>query len=78
MDLRVDEDAAAKGSSLTKTEVTERIRQADVAAEPAASAAAPERRMNLRPLASLLPYIGRYRWRALLALGALVLPRRRR
>ena len=39
---------------------------------PAASAAAPERRMNLRPLASLLPYIGRYRWRALSALGALV------
>jgi ATP-binding cassette subfamily B protein len=72
MDLRVDQDAAAKGSSLTKTEVMESGRQADVAAEPTASAAAPERRMNLRPLASLLPYIGRYRWRALSALGALV------
>jgi ATP-binding cassette subfamily B protein len=68
MDLRVDQDAAAKGSSLTKTEVMESGRQADVAAEPTA----PERRMNLRPLASLLPYIGRYRWRALSALGALV------
>src|SRR5579859_2528633 len=31
------------------------------------------RRPNLRPLASLLPYIGRYRGRALAALGALVL-----
>jgi ATP-binding cassette, subfamily B, bacterial len=72
MDLRVDQDAAAKGSSLTKTEVMESGRQADVAEDPAASAAAPERRMNLRPLASLLPYIGRYRWRALSALGALV------
>jgi ATP-binding cassette, subfamily B, bacterial len=72
MDLRVDQDAAAKGSSLTKTEVMESGRQADVVAEPTASAAAPERRMNLRPLASLLPYIGRYRWRALSALGALV------
>jgi ATP-binding cassette subfamily B protein len=72
MDLRVDQDAAAKGSSLTKTEVMESGRQADVAEDPAASAAAPERRMNLRPLASLLPYIGRYRWRAPSALGALV------
>jgi ATP-binding cassette, subfamily B, bacterial len=40
-----------------------------VAAETAASA----RRMNLRPLASLLPYIGRYRWHAIGALGALIL-----
>jgi ATP-binding cassette, subfamily B, bacterial len=71
MDLRVDQNAAAQGSSLT-TLVTERVQQADAGVEPAASAAAPERRINLRPLASLLPYIGRYRWRALSALGALV------
>jgi ATP-binding cassette, subfamily B, bacterial len=71
MDLRVDQNAAAQGSSLT-TLVTERVQQADAGVEPAASAAAPERRINLRPLASLLPYIGRYRWRALFALGALV------
>jgi ATP-binding cassette, subfamily B, bacterial len=39
-----------------------------------AEAAAPSsRRPNLRPLVSLLPYIGRYRGRALAALGALVL-----
>ena len=35
--------------------------------------AQPSARPNLRPLASLLPYIGRYRGRALAALGALVL-----
>ena len=45
-------------------------------AEPGAKtdpSAPSERRTNLRPLASLLPYIGRYRGRALAALGALVL-----
>jgi ATP-binding cassette subfamily B protein len=56
---------------------------ATVAAEPAppiqavvdaAIAAAPEKRKtNLRPLVSLLPYLDRYRGRALAALGALVL-----
>ncbi len=51
----------------------------DGAAEPApatgGSAAAPAglRKINLRPLASLLPYMKRYRGRALAALGALVL-----
>jgi ATP-binding cassette subfamily B protein len=30
-----------------------------------------KRKVNLRPLASLLPYINRYRWRATAALGAL-------
>ncbi len=35
--------------------------------------AAAEGRVNLRPLASLLPYIKRYRWRAVSALGALIL-----
>ncbi len=40
--------------------------------EAGASSATAERRLKLRPLASLLPYIGRYRWRALSALGALI------
>jgi len=50
----------------------------ETAAEQAveAAAATPEpadkRRTNLRPLASLLPYVNRYRGRALAALGALV------
>ncbi len=54
------------------------------AIEPAGQAAAPapdlattasaeKRKVNLRPLASLLPYVKRYRWRALAALGALIL-----
>ncbi len=38
--------------------------------EPKAAAA--ERRVNIRPLVSLLPYVGRYRWRAISALGALI------
>jgi ATP-binding cassette subfamily B protein len=37
-------------------------------------AAAPEqRKLNVRPLASLVPYVGRYRGRAIAALGALIL-----
>src|SRR5271170_6465630 len=51
--------------------------QAVAASEPAAPVAeavpAEKRRTNLRPLASLLPYVRRYRWRALAALGALLL-----
>ena len=35
--------------------------------------AATGRRTNLRPLASLLPYVKRYRWRVIAALGALIL-----
>ncbi len=39
-----------------------------VSQEPSAA-----RRTNLRPLASLLPYVKRYRWRVVAALGALIL-----
>ena len=34
--------------------------------------AAPERKPGLRPLASLIPYVKRYRWRATAACGALI------
>jgi ATP-binding cassette subfamily B protein len=65
----------------------EQDRAADAAAVPETPAAVPatpvpegepegapaKRRTNLRPLASLLPYVKRYRWRALSALGALIL-----
>ena len=44
------------------------VPKAAVSATPAASG----RRVDLRPLASLLPYIRRYRWRAGFALGALI------
>lgn len=41
---------------------------------PEAQTGSPEKgRTNLRPLVSLLPYVARYRWRALAALGALIL-----
>src|SRR5580698_7568401 len=50
------------------------------AAAPMLSAAAPEPappvekpKVKLRPLTSLLPYVGRYRWRAISGLGALTL-----
>jgi ATP-binding cassette, subfamily B, bacterial len=72
MDLRVDQDAAAKGSSLTAEKLAPSAEPAGGHAQPTAAAPVPERRTNLRPLASLLPYIGRYRWRALSALGALI------
>ena len=36
-------------------------------------AGAPARRAGLRPLASLLPYVKRYRWRAVAAVGALIM-----
>ena len=47
---------------------------AAASAATAEQAAAPDqRKLNLRPLASLLPYVKRYRGRALAALGALIL-----
>ena len=72
MDLRVDQNAAAKGSSLTGQASAESPPLAGANAVPSASPASPERRIDLRPLASLLPYIGRYRGRALSAFGALI------
>jgi ATP-binding cassette, subfamily B, bacterial len=72
MDLRVDQNAAAKDSSLTGPASAESLPQAGASAVPSAGPASPERRINLRPLVSLLPYIGRYRGRVLSALGALI------
>jgi ATP-binding cassette, subfamily B, bacterial len=46
----------------------------EAAVRAAAEQAAPEKpKLNLRPLASLIPYVKRYRGRALAALGALIL-----
>jgi ATP-binding cassette subfamily B protein len=69
MNLRADQDAAiaAESAPLTAT-----IPLSGSAPDSAPKAATVERRVNLRPLASLLPYIWRYRRRALSALGALV------
>jgi ATP-binding cassette, subfamily B, bacterial len=43
------------------------------AAEPQTDPSAVKPKVKLRPLASLLPYVKRYRWRAISALGALTL-----
>jgi ATP-binding cassette subfamily B protein len=69
MNLRADQDAAmaAESAHLTAT-----VPLSGSAPDSAPQAATVERRVNLRPLASLLPYIWRYRRRALSALGALV------
>ena len=62
MNLQVQNDAVVPAEPI------------QVALDAATAAAAPEKRKtNLRPLASLLPYLNRYRGRALAALGALVL-----
>jgi ATP-binding cassette subfamily B protein len=45
----------------------------NLATQAALKAPAAERRLKLWPLASLLPYVKRYRWRAIAALGALIL-----
>src|SRR5580698_11029039 len=44
-----------------------------LASEPQPAPAADKPKVKLRPLASLLPYVKRYRWRAISALGALIL-----
>jgi ATP-binding cassette, subfamily B, bacterial len=73
MDVRVQNlpnqrDAAASVPLATAVELT-------ASAKPPAEAnsAAPDSKLNLRPLASLVPYVKRYRGRALAAFAALVL-----
>jgi ATP-binding cassette subfamily B protein len=74
MNLRAQNDAA-EPAAVVPVEVT--MGSSAPAGTPeqlvSGTAAPAGRRPNLRPLASLLPYIGRYRGRALAALGALVL-----
>ena len=69
MTLRVDQNAAAAAENPS---LTAAVQLAKPPADAAPNAATVGRRFNLRPLASLIPYIGRYRWRALSALGALI------
>jgi ATP-binding cassette, subfamily B, bacterial len=60
MNLRLDQDAAITTQSPGST------------TESTPNPVTAERRVDLWPLASLIPYIRRYRWRALSALGALI------
>jgi ATP-binding cassette subfamily B protein len=71
MNFQAEKDAAtliAVPSSLSAS-----AEPVALATEAALKAPAPQRNLNLRPLASLLPYVKRYRWRAFCALGALIL-----
>ena len=68
MNLRVDQNSAMPDAEPVPVAAPLAACGSAGAAEPGA---APEKRTNLRPLASLLPYVKRYRGRALAALGAL-------
>jgi ATP-binding cassette, subfamily B, bacterial len=70
MNFTAEKDHAAVAATATTMPATAPVPPA-AAAEPEAPAA--KRKTNLRPLASLVPYVKRYRWRALAALGALIL-----
>ena len=70
MNLRVGQNSATPDAK--PVPVADPLSAAVTLAAPKPSE--PEkRRPNLRPLASLLPYVGRYRGRALAAIGALIL-----
>src|SRR6202050_901784 len=71
MNLHVDQNSAKPNAEPLPAAASVSSAAALTPSEPGPS---PEkRRANLRPLASLLPYVRRYRGRALAALGALIL-----
>jgi ATP-binding cassette subfamily B protein len=71
MNFTAEEDAAtlARATPLPPAAPPEPATQATA---PMPNAAPDKRKVNLRPLTSLLPYVNRYRWRALAALAALI------
>src|SRR5580692_2858983 len=73
MNLRAQNDAAESASAVPVEVIGGSPVPAGTPEYPVSAGTSAGRRPNLRPLASLLPYIGRYRGRALAALGALVL-----
>ena len=68
MNVGVENAAAPLAMTPAQSSVAEAV---DAAAAPIAPPV--KRRVALRPLASLLPYVRRYRWRAIFALAALIL-----
>ena len=68
MNVGVENAAVTLAMTPIEPSVAEAV---DAAAAPIAPPA--KRRVALRPLASLLPYVRRYRWRAIFALAALIL-----
>jgi ATP-binding cassette, subfamily B, bacterial len=73
MNLRAQNNDAAAAAPAEPVEVLSGRAVDQVVPGAADAEGTASRRPNLRPLASLLPYIGRYRGRALAALGALAL-----
>jgi ATP-binding cassette subfamily B protein len=73
MNLRAQNDAAEPASAVPVEAIMGSPAPAGTPEHPVSAETSIGRPPNLRPLASLLPYIGRYRGRALAALGALVL-----
>src|SRR5579862_2585198 len=71
MNLRVDQSGATPDAE--PVPVATSLASATVLTASELDAAGQKRRGNLRPLASLLPYVRRYRGRALGAFGALIL-----
>ena len=70
MDFRAEDIETTPAAAATLT--AKRTEPMAMAADPDPQTSSVERRANLRPLVSLLPYFKRYRWRALAALAALI------
>jgi ATP-binding cassette, subfamily B, bacterial len=73
MNFSAEKDAVALTTSAPALTAMPEPTVSAATAARALKAPPAERRANLRPLASLLPYIKRYRGRAIAALGALIL-----
>jgi ATP-binding cassette, subfamily B, bacterial len=69
MNFRAEKDAATIAAAMASPPAAAEPEAATPSAKPASGG----RGVNVRPLAALLPYVGRYRGRALAALGALIL-----
>ena len=69
MNFRAEKDAATIAAAMASPPAAAEPEAATPSAKPASGG----RGVNVRPLAALLPYVRRYRGRALAALGALIL-----
>ncbi len=72
MNFDAGKNTAALAPASSLASVVPPVQAALIAGAPPQEGAA-ARRTNLRPLVSLLPYVKRYRWRVVAALGALIL-----
>ena len=73
MNFDAGKDAAKPGEPLPEKPVAGPPVAAPLDITPLPATPAEKPKVKLRPLASLLPYVRRYRWRAISALGALTL-----